>query len=1754
MDLDPHPQKSSSPTVVFTGTAIGAEDVQLKIVGQIGERVVEPDPSTDRFQAEIQLVPNTLNRIVITGFFRNRRGPSRETTILQDSRGPKILLESPAEGETVTAERVSVYGRVEDASASCGLIVDFLETSALVHVDRGRGGSFSAVGARLQPDPDFPGDPTRRVLVYGGEDSLGNGTETQVRKLFLSPPNPQRLSLDIGDGDHQSGLVEEELAQALRVRLSGPGDHGNRVVTFSVSSGDGSLSSSSQGPTARVVQVRTDSSGEAAVFFLLGKTAGAGVHRVRARAAGYLPSREFIANAIPRSGLHLHQESPGVQRGEPGTRGRPLSVRVTDGRRNGVNDVDVTFRIVEGSARFVEGAREFTVPSGGESAGRNRGLARANIQFGAGGGKSRIEADFLGNTTGPVVFDLCSVKPREDGRPTLVTGVIRDRAGRPVQGLLVAIEGAGWKTRPTGVTDSQGRYRVPVQETGIAEVAVTTHDSSLGSLGTRSAPFVAVRGQSNRISEIRVPNLSGGRADTIDDGREVTLLGPKTKSRFFYIPGSVQSTDGTVPTAKSPFVIRVEEIPADQSTREMSQIARPLAVFNLLCTRTLLFDPPLSFQTRNHSGLAPGTIVDVWGIQPISGRVEVVGSGKVSEDGNRVEGNGIRQTGPVAITGRERRTTTGVGGIDVQFQLTNDPCLSGIFYNFLLDSLCSSLFDGTLQGWQSYLACVHRMTQALDQMVDNAPPSPPPPILPGGIVRSITESGVRGIFGARMLFENDVPSPPSPDRFLIVPTLLGGADAEDPGGVSFFFLDYRVDVEFSPPVAVDHLQVGDAILLDPAELEEFNHQLRRALGGDFDRSAVTITLQSISSGFAGSVLEFRIAMMFPKDQLQKTVTLNGRTAEVYPDGTFRLQGLPVSPGIPIQARVDLDFVPVDGLGEPCFTPLRFSVATQPTIGGTTDLGMLSLDAIPNEVDQIIVNPDSLELSEGNSANLGVFATRADGLEEVVTNDLDTIFVSSNPEIAQNQPDGGLLGAGGGEATITVFREGQIAITSVSVAGNQKTTTLEGRTVGGDGTPIAGAEVRILPDGVLGTSAPDGFFQVSFTPSGQGSQFLSVQADLAGEPRFHGQVDGILPILEGFTDVGNVVLTPVNSWIGNTSGHFDDGSRWSEGVVPDGNSIAYIDQPGDLTITVRTAAHVRRLVSQERIRLVFPGSLQTDEPFVLEQDLDLSGGALRRTMVVPGENPSQLDPNFGLSVLDSVDSYVPLVVDGGQTIRVENGLDLNAVAIVDASTAAALIDFRGAPQTVRGTGEILLRGPFQRARLFPREEEVTFQVPIQGEGTIGTTGSTMRFQSPVVSNLVGGTLCIIGENWTNDSSILGIDGGNLVLRGNPPVNRGEIRQVGGVLRIENEPTGNGRISIENVEWIQEGVYGNYFSFPNVESDASSSLTLQGTLDLFGGALNTDQLPLSWFLEGTIVNGALTGSSPLRVRTNPSTLDRVEIDSGFQLEIQNGVNLVVENNLDLFGAVHLDSTSNQTGLIFASEGSELNGDGTVRFGPGLLNFVAPSSGKDVILGTSITIQGGSGRIGSTLANRTINLGTVKCTTPSDRIELIDVENRGTMQTLAQSTISTLGTYRQTEGLTDNEGTLIALAGFQFDGGLVRGTGDFQGNATNKGLFSLSSSASPRIQGDYTQDPSGDLRIQIGSLSEFGALDLTGDGTFDGTLTLEFLNGFTPQIGDRIPIVTYNSSTGTFSQIIGGQVGEVIAQVQFDVGVLELVFVPN
>ncbi len=293
-----------------------------------------------------------------------------------------------------------------------------------------------------------------------------------------------------------------------------------------------------------------------------------------------------------------------------------------------------------------------------------------------------------------------------------------------------------------------------------------------------------------------------------------------------------------------------------------------------------------------------------------------------------------------------------------------------------------------------------------------------------------------------------------------------------------------------------------------------------------------------------------------------------------------------------------------------------------------------------------------------------------------------------------------------------------------------------------------------------------------------------------------------------------------------------------------------------------------------------------------------------------------------------------------------------------------------------------------------------------------------------------------------------------------------------------------------------------------------ITPDGTTDALAGlATNAGTLGLWDYAESfTPASGTFSKSGGLYLYN----------DSG------SPTSLTVNGNFDnaATGYTQLWGTSPQ-GLSVT--GNSTN-EGTIEM-EGAGNSFSTAGNFNNNAGASVTMSGTNGSLAAAMAF--VNGGTVTMSGSGDTLSAASFTNTGgNVFVGAGESVNVTNNYTQSGASASLKvnGTLAAAITF-INGGTVFGSGNIQANVINNGgTVDVSDPGTPTtltITGNYTQGPGGTLLIDIlgTGVGQYSVLDVAGTATLDGTVNLDFLNGFMP---GSFNFLEFSSLVGDFSSI--------------------------
>jgi len=146
--------------------------------------------------------------------------------------------------------------------------------------------------------------------------------------------------------------------------------------------------------------------------------------------------------------------------------------------------------------------------------------------------------------------------------------------------------------------------------------------------------------------------------------------------------------------------------------------------------------------------------------------------------------------------------------------------------------------------------------------------------------------------------------------------------------------------------------------------------------------------------------------------------------------------------------------------------------------------------------------------------------------------------------------------------------------------------------------------------------------------------------------------------------------------------------------------------------------------------------------------------------------------------------------------------------------------------------------------------------------------------------------------------------------------------------------------------------------------------------------------------------------------------------------------------------------------------------------------------------------------------------------------DFRNMGGLVHAREGTLAFLD-YTHNAGAIWLDGGDASFNAFTLQAGELKGTGTVS-VATLTSAASIAPGNSTgilKIDGDYVQQTTGSLGVEIGGLNqgaEYDLLDITGSAALDGTLSVSLTNSFVPVLSNTFTVLSCGSLSGTFSNL--------------------------
>lgn len=554
-------------------------------------------------------------------------------TVQRDTTPPNVVIESPAMGQTVTTDTVTVVGMVND------IVTGTVNAENCRVTLTAPSGTFTAtVSNRTFMVPNVPLTAGPNTLTAVATDTAGNVSAPAT--VDITRQNLAGQQLRIVSGDNQSGQAGQDLDEPIVVQaLTAAGTPlANRALRVRVIRNNGLIRALESNDAQRSLNITTDDNGQARVRWTLGTRAGAGNNRIEISAAGFTAPVLACASATAATCDKLLAMGGENQVGSVETPlARPLEVVAVDAGGNFCVNLPVTFRIRDGDGSFA-GERRITVRTNAD------GRAAAQLTLGSEIGINNhvVTASFEGMNGQEPRFTATTVAAASSA-PTRFVGVVLDTTNIPIPNATVRIENTDpvIETR----TDEQGQFVLTDVPLGggllFVDASTTTREGSWSSLDFQ---INVIAGIDNTLGmPIFLPQLDSNGFRMVGGNEDVVL----TMAGVAGFSLKVFANSATFHDGSRTGLMGVTQVSNDQVPMPPTGGAAPPWVGTFQPPGVHL-DPPAQLTVPNSLGLPPGQIVDMFSFDHSLGQFVGIGTGTVQPDGATIvsdPGSGIRVSG-----------------------------------------------------------------------------------------------------------------------------------------------------------------------------------------------------------------------------------------------------------------------------------------------------------------------------------------------------------------------------------------------------------------------------------------------------------------------------------------------------------------------------------------------------------------------------------------------------------------------------------------------------------------------------------------------------------------------------------------------------------------------------------------------------------------------------------------------------------------------------------------------------------------------------------------------------------------------------------------------------------------------------------------------------------------------------------------------------------------------------------------------------
>lgn len=637
--------------VTITGTLSSSTIVDV----QINQQQANFDSSTFTFEGFF--LHEGSNFISVVAIDEYDRQSNAQITVYVDQSAPFISVDT-LENHITSANQIDITGTVNDAiqadfNASVVTVSINNTTTGIVSVAQVEGINYLA--------SNLPLAVGRNTFIITANDAFGNSRDitAQVTRLAVGSKRLTQYT-----GNNQQGVINTLLTKPLIINAIDK--EGLPLVDlpiyFDVVKGTGTISSQSDSQSsndgvnpARNLIINTNENGQSQIWLTLGLQAGLANHTIRVYSPQIAEDVYFHATALTSDPAQILIEgASGTQFAQ--TSGQPveaLTVEVQDIHNNPITNTEVTFRIINGDAFFIDSsALSGIVFEDGQvitTTTDKQGQASVRPYIGVNASNILITAQTIHGASiisGPR-FNIIVLQ--RQNQATSLNGVVMDHVGIPIEGIQFSIA----RTNLTALSDSDGFFEFPSQvPTGKIDLFVDGRNVQVQQNGkTIEYPALhfetaIIQGQHNQLPHpVYLPPVHIENTKIVGGNQDETIAIPNFQGfKMIVKANSVTFPDGST----------VGELVVNPVHNDRLPMVPPGTGGRFIATGWTLqptgtrFDPPIEVHIPNTDGLKPGTIVPVVQWDHDMAFFVPMGLATVNEDASEIitnPGSGITKAG-----------------------------------------------------------------------------------------------------------------------------------------------------------------------------------------------------------------------------------------------------------------------------------------------------------------------------------------------------------------------------------------------------------------------------------------------------------------------------------------------------------------------------------------------------------------------------------------------------------------------------------------------------------------------------------------------------------------------------------------------------------------------------------------------------------------------------------------------------------------------------------------------------------------------------------------------------------------------------------------------------------------------------------------------------------------------------------------------------------------------------------------------------